>query len=130
MDTFAKKYQCNICDRIFNRTDSLNRHAKICNTEIEEIYLGGKFKTNDTLFERLENWKIKIKVPEEDRYYRYISTYDFEAIQVPDNDFVHGRSMHSVHVAATFSIASNIPGHTEPVHEVSDGNPQKLDDKM
>ena len=51
-------------------------------------------------------------------------------IQFPDNEFVHGRSMHSVHVPATFSIASNIPDHREPVHEVSDGNPQKLVDKM
>ena len=38
--------------------------------------------------------------------------------------------MFNVHVPATFSVCSNIPGHTEPVHKVSNGNPQNLVDEM
>ena len=35
-------------------------HAKVCCTEIEEVYIGGKFKTNDTIFERLDRIGIKV----------------------------------------------------------------------
>ena len=127
-NTYAKRFQCYGCDRTFNRTDSLNRHAKVCCTEVEELYIGGKFKTNDTIFERLD--KVGIKIQEQDRYYKFVSTYDYEAIQTPDDETVHGRKMHYVHVPATFSVCSNVPGHIEPVHMVSDGNPQNLVNEM
>ena len=38
--------------------------------------------------------------------------------------------MCNVHMSVTFSVCSNSPGHTEPVHKVSDGNPQNLVDEM
>ena len=66
-EKYAKRYQCHNCDRTFNHTGNLKRHIKSCCTDIEEVYPGGKFKTNDTIFERLE--KVGIKVPEKDRYY-------------------------------------------------------------
>ena len=127
-NTYAKRFQCYGCDRTFNRAYNLNRHAKVCCTEVEELYIGGKFKTNDTIFERLD--KVGIKIQEQDRYYKFVSTYDYEAIQTPDDETVHGRKMHYVHVPATFSVCSNIPGHTEPKHQASDGSPQKLVDTM
>jgi hypothetical protein len=102
--------------------------VKTCCTEIEEIYVGGKFLINDTIFDKLE--KVGIKVQEPDRYYKFISAFDFEAIQIPDCEIVYGREMHYVHVPATFSICSNIPDHTETRHVVSDGDPQKLVDAM
>ena len=128
-EQFATRYQCHDCDRTFNRTNNLKTHAKACCTEIEEIYVGGKFKTNDTIFERLYR-VLGIDVPECDRYYKYLSVYDFEAIQVPDCGTVCGREMHYTHVPATFSICSNIPDHTQPRHVASDGDPQKLVDTM
>ena len=64
-----------------------------------------------------------IEVPESDRYYKYISMYDYEAIQVPDNEIVHGREMHYLHIPASYSVCSNIPGNTEPVHIASNDDP-------
>ena len=58
---YAKHYKCYECDRSFNQATHLNRHAKVCSTEVEEVYIGGKFKTNDTISERLERVGIKIK---------------------------------------------------------------------
>ena len=46
---YAKKYQCNMCDRIFNRSDNLKRHTETCCTDQEEIYLGGKFRVNKNI---------------------------------------------------------------------------------
>ena len=86
--------------------------------------MGGKFKTNTTIFEKLE--KVGIKVPESDRYDKFISTYDCKAFQVPDNEVGHGRRIHYLHIPISYSVCSNIPGHNEPVHKTSDGNPQKV----
>ena len=41
---YAKKYTCDICKRIFNKICNLKRHTKKCSTEIQEIYIGGKYK--------------------------------------------------------------------------------------
>ena len=38
--------------------------------------------------------------------------------------------MCNVHMSVTFSVCSNVPGHTEPVYKVSNGNPQNLVDEM
>ena len=39
-----------MCDRIFKRTVSLNRHAETCCTAKQEIYPGGKYRKDRTLF--------------------------------------------------------------------------------
>ena len=99
-EKFAKKFSCYECDRTFNQSTHLKRHAKVCCTEVEEVYIGGKFKTNDTVFERLD--RVGIKVQEEDRYYKYVSTYDYEAIQEPNNQIIQGRIMRNVHTPAIY----------------------------
>ena len=86
--------------------------------------MGEKPKTKNMIFETLE--KLGIKVLATDQYYKFISTSDYETIQVPDYAIVHGREMHYFHIPASYSVYSNVPGHTEPVHTASDGNPQKL----
>ena len=127
-NTYAKRYQCLNCDRIFDRANSLSRHINTCNTEIKEFFHGGKYKSDNTLFERLEN--IGLNVTQEDRFYPYFSCYDYEALQVPRDEKILGRDICFKHIPATFSICSNIPGHTNPIHKVSNGNPQHLVDKM
>ncbi len=62
---YSKRYQCSQCERLLTQSCHLTSHAKICCTDIKEVFIGGKYKTNDTLFERLE--KIGINIPEEDR---------------------------------------------------------------
>ena len=122
---YSSNYKCDDCDRHFQRSDHLQQHLKKCQTGIKEVYRGGKFDASlDTVFDKLA--KIGIFVPEEDRYFEYISVYDFEAMQVPDATRVHGRDMHYTHIPVTFSICSNIPGHMEPVHVQSDGSTQEL----
>ena len=57
---FAKKYECIICGRILNLSKNLKRHGKECNVETEEIYVGGKYRTNKNIFELLEDININI----------------------------------------------------------------------
>lgn len=124
--TFAKKFQCQLCKRLFNRNDNLKHHQEKCNTEVKEIFCGGKYFNSKNIFERLEYEGINVS----DRYYKYISTWDFETIQVPIKGEIHGRSVCYEHVPASFSICSNIPQHTKPIHKVSNGQPQELVDEL
>ena len=129
INQFGKKFKCQECDRIFDNKANFNRHVKLCVPGIREIYLGGKFDAHlDTVFEKLE--KIGIIVPTSDRYYDFVSVFDYEAIQIPDPHISHGRNILYIHVPATFSVCSNIPGFDKPVHVQSDGDPQNLVNKM
>ena len=74
--TYAKRYKCNACSRVFNRANNLKRHAKECLLETEEIYIGGKYRNKKNLFELLDNEAIH--VPEELRYYPYFSVFDLQ----------------------------------------------------
>ena len=128
INTYSKRYQCMMCETIFNRADNLKRHTDACCTEIKEYYNGGKLRPAETIFDWLE--KVGINVPEKNRYYRFVSVFDYETIQEKTDQNLKGRDIKSIHVPASFSICSNIPGHTEPIHKVSDGDSQKLVDKM
>ena len=128
IDSYSKRYQCMMCESIFNRARNLNAHTRVCCTDIKESYNGGKLKPPETLFVWLE--KEGINVPKEDRFYKFVSVYDYEAIQIKSGYNLKGRDIKATHVPASFILCSNIPNHTAPIHEVSDGNTQLLVDKM
>ena len=100
---YAKKYICEICRRVFNRSCHLKRHAKVCSTEIREIYVGGKYRNKNTIFEELE--ALEINVPEALRYYPYFSCFDMEALQVVVGEETSGRNICFEHIPATASIS-------------------------
>ena len=127
-DSYAKRFSCLICDSTSDRADNLKRHAKTCCNEQQNIYVGGKYKKDLSLFQRLEN--AGYVVPEGDRFYPLISSFDMEAFQVKRNEKLRGRDILYKHVPASFSVHSNIPGHTAPQHRQSSENPQKLIDEL
>ena len=128
--SYAKKYQCPTCSRFIGNVKNLPRHISRCQVEVEEVYVGGKFKPKKTVFEELD--ELGIKVPEEDRFDPYFSVFDFEAmaIKTQNGTVEQGKTLHATHVPATVSICSNIPGHEQPVHLQTDGDPQKQVDNF
>ena len=128
INSYSNRYQCMMCESIFTRSNHLKRHAETCCNEIQEFYKGGKLRPAETLFDWLE--KEGINVPEHDRYYKFFSVFDFEAVLEKREENVKGRNIKSRHVPASFSLCSNIPDHTKAIHEVSDGDSQELVDKM
>ena len=90
--------------------------------------MGGKYRNKKTVFELLDT--IDKNVPECDRYDPYLAVYVFEALQVPIEEELQGRTLLFKHVPATVSICSNVPGHTDPVHIRSHGEPQQLIDEF
>ena len=63
---YAKKYTCTISKRVLNQATHLKRHAQECNTETEEVYIGGKYRNKKKTFELLND--VGIHVEKEDRY--------------------------------------------------------------
>ena len=128
--SYAKKYQCPNCSRYIGRATNLARHSRRCQVEVEEIYVGGKFKTKRTVFEALD--ELNINVPKKDRYDTLFSVFDFEAMAVktPKGTIEQGKTLHATHVPATVSICSNLPNHKDPVHIQTDDDPQELSDRF
>lgn len=78
------------------------------------VYIGGKFKRDETIFKRLE--KEGYVTNDVDSYYPFISVIDYEALQVSHDETIRGRDICYQHIPATFSVCSNIPDHSKPVH--------------
>ena len=76
--SYAKKYQCSDCNRFISRSRYFARHKITCKaTEIKGAFVGGKYIVTKTVFEELE--ELEIKVPKQDLYDPFFSTFDFEA---------------------------------------------------
>ena len=125
---YAQTYCCGLCQRPFKNHQSAKRHIIKCNVEITEKYRGGKYRGNKSIFERMDS--VGIVVPKEKRFCPWYSTYDFESIQIKQENVIHGRTIVGRHEAASFSTHSNLQGHQNPVHKTSDGDPQKLVDNL
>ena len=77
-------------------------------------YVGGVYHTPLTIFERLD--EVAIHVPEEDRYFPFRATFDFEAYfskrNLPEGtDLLQSNAKH---VPLSVSIARNVPGFVKP----------------
>ena len=95
---------------------------------MEEVFLGGKYDNKKTVFVLPDT--LDIHVPEDDRYDNLFTTFDFEALQIPIEEELHGRTLHYRHEPATLSVSicSSVHGHTDPIHLQSTGDPQTLTD--
>ena len=61
--SYAKKYQCPTCSRFIGNVQHLPQHIRRCKVDVEEVYVGGKFKPRKTVFEDLD--ELDFEVPEE-----------------------------------------------------------------
>ncbi len=64
---YAKKFECNRCDKAFRRKQDFKRHFQACPNAVKHNYPGGYFALNRNIFEVLE--EIDILVPKNERFY-------------------------------------------------------------
>ena len=84
---YAKVYLCNRNDKLFARAWNLNKHQCKCDGKVQFILPGGVYKNTPSVFEDLERlgcWGIE----EENNCEKWLSMYDFEAIQHDFDDKV------------------------------------------
>ncbi|KAJ8314770.1 hypothetical protein KUTeg_006920 [Tegillarca granosa] len=110
---YAKKFQCQTCDRHFYRSNNLLKHQRICTNKTKYVFPGGFFKANESIFEKLEQFGIV--VPETERIFPWFITYDMESMLERVSESSTERLVWTQkHVPISVSICSNVEGYTQP----------------
>lgn len=110
---YAKKFQCQLCDRLFNHNGNFLKHASICDKRTLFDYPGGFYKERKTIFEQLEEYGIL--VPTDERTFPWFAVFDFESMLVKlEGDATEKLEWTQQHVPISVSVCSNVPGSTEP----------------
>ena len=106
-NTFAKRFHCHLCDKLFSTPRNARRHEKTCDQGTKFIYPGGYHRVTSTVFEDLESHGIN--VPKQDRLYPFFCCYDFEAVLVK-NKYQKGEvtTVLQSHSPISVAIASNV----------------------
>ena len=77
MQMYTGRYVCPRCSKIWTENKNYHRHIHTCEFEVKHKYIGGVYHTPLTIFERLD--EVGIHVSEEDHYFSFRATFDFEA---------------------------------------------------
>ena len=110
MQLYTGHYVCPRCSKIWTENRHYHRHIRTCEFRVKHKYVGGVYHTPLTIFERLD--EVGIYVPEEDRYFPFRATFDFEAYFSKRN-LPKGTDLlqwNAKHAPLSVSIASNVPG--------------------
>ena len=109
----ANKFQCEKCNKMFNRYWNLKRHHQNCYERTKYIFPGGFHKYQETIFDKLES--LTIYVPESDRYYSTFIAWDMEAVLMKTTTTCTDQmNFLSKHIPVSVSISSNVEGFCEP----------------
>ena len=127
--SYAKKFQCPTCDRLFDHSGNIKRHLRICSTATKPKYPGGYFQSSKTIFQKLEDFGIV--VPQAEQFYPWFITFDMEAMLIK----IHEKSSEKLtwtekHVPISVSVCSNVPEFTSPKCFVNTNLDQLLTDMI
>ncbi|KAJ8319270.1 hypothetical protein KUTeg_004361 [Tegillarca granosa] len=110
---YAKKFQCQTCDRHFYRSNDLLKHQVNCTNKTKYVFPCGFFKANESIFEKLEQFGIV--VPDTERIFPWFITYDMESMLERVSERNTERLVWTQkHVPISVSICSNVEGYTQP----------------
>ena len=115
MKLYAQKFVCSKCSRHFSKTYNLNRHLRVCSSNVRFRYPGGYVKKPTTVFEEIRFYGIEV----DDLLYEKFATFDFEAVLEQCSDTTKRRVINSTHRAVSVSICSNVDGFREAVNFIS-----------
>ena len=118
LNVYCKKYECRNCKDLFPTHGKVVRHEKSCKETTRFLYPGGYYARPRHIFEELEY--LNITVDKDLRFYPFFITYDFESLLLTDNLPAPSTSSNWIkeHRPVSFSLCSNVPGHTHPVCEI------------
>ena len=119
---YTKSYKCSFCSKLFKSGGILNRHASMCSSQTKLTYPNGVYTIPKTIFDKLDEYDIR--VDRDRRHYPYFAVFDtesyFDKSNLPKN--TNTMVWEAEHKLASISIASNVPGFTEPICFVNENN--------
>jgi hypothetical protein len=75
---YAKKFKCDICDKMFTTITLLTRHTQSCLTGSKIKFKGGLFNSNRDIWDELELFGLCIDA--RDKKYTYFIVFDYECL--------------------------------------------------
>ena len=107
-NTYAKRWKCRCCDKLFRQICHFLRHEKTCTGATKLKFPGGYWCQRPGIFERLEQHGVC--VPREHRIYKMFACFDFEAIldSSENQPMGHTTTMVNRHSAVSVALASNV----------------------
>ena len=135
--SYAKKYACIFCARIFDQPHNLSRHQKGCCSRVRYKFSGGIYSPSLSIFDEIQQ-TLGVVVQPELQLYPWFAVYDFESVLKPteqkqtsnDTSNIQDSTIWTTsHIPVAVSIASNVDGYIEPRCIVED-DPENLVQKM
>ena len=134
----TSSYPCNVCDKLWttrSHNGGKERHQATCSKEPKQTYPGGIYAPQPTIMELLQYNGVDVSSVVDDGEtftYPYYAAFDMECYfnQLPTPEAGASTRYTAEHVPLSVSIASNVPGFTEPVcFIISEEDPQELIDR-
>jgi predicted oxidoreductase len=99
---------------MFKKLYYCKRHERTCVHSTNYKLKGGAFTLNNSIFEKL--YEFGIRVPDEEQQYDYFAVYDFESILKSTQIRVTDKLVWTQnHIPISVSISSNVPNFQDPV---------------
>ena len=126
LDKYCKCYECRQYQKLWKGAWEMNCHERTCNQVTKKKFVGGSYQSEATVFELLEDEGIM--VPEEDRYYPYRITYDFESYFLKEDLPASSDKLtwEAKDEPLSVSICSNVPGFMDPKCFITMGKAEDL----
>jgi hypothetical protein len=118
---YTRSYRCLTCNKIFNRSFNQRQHSKTCDSATRDLFSGGFFEPNRTIFDKLRD--LDIQVPSELHYFPYRIGFDIECALIRETGLENTAKVDycAKHLLASISVCSNVPGHQEPTCLITTG---------
>lgn len=107
MTSYAKKYECRLCQKLFTSSCRCIRHERTCTLQTRYKYPGGFVSHRKSVFERLADWGIKVTNGED--HYEWFIVFDFEAVLIPCES--RSELWTFEHTPVSVSLSSNVDGY-------------------
>ena len=128
-ERYCGVYQCVHCNKLWYNSKHYNQHTKSCTTTVREVFPGGIHRNPPTIFKKLE--EIGIVVPRCDRHFPFFACYDFEAYFSKTKIFNNSMlTLDACHLPLSVALASNIRGYETGVCFVTEGDEERLVQKL
>ena len=128
MRLYCRKFACENCSKLFKTDFLCKRHSRLCSKQSRYVFPGGYMSQRLSIFQRLSQYLIE--VPQCDRFYKFICTYDFESyLKRIESDSTDKTTYDQEHIPVSYACCSNVPGYTETHCEISD-SPDELVQNM